>query len=161
MEQLSWQELSSILLEYEDKHNYDTLKTFAAKYYPAATRVEVKSISEYDDSHYFQTYDQESVRFYDEGGRLERPHDRETLLQLFAVSETLNTEVKEVNPTDPLEWFEEQYYGDFCDLNLYGPERGDDLVLDLTLPFPDPTPVYKQAKGDTHALCSDEQALRV
>jgi hypothetical protein len=40
MRQVTWQELSSVLLEYEDKSNYDTLKTFAARYYPTATHVE-------------------------------------------------------------------------------------------------------------------------
>jgi hypothetical protein len=50
MAQLSSQELKNILLEYEEKHNYDTLKTFSKKYYPTATRVEVASFSDYNDT---------------------------------------------------------------------------------------------------------------
>jgi hypothetical protein len=147
MEQLSWQELSRILLEYEEKSNYDALESFAAKYYPTATRVEVEMINEYDDSTYFQTYSTSSVRFYNEEGRLELPHDSETLAILFALSEALKTNFEATPKTDnPLTWLEEQYWGDFCDLNLYGPERGEDLTVDLTSAPPEPTAVYKILK---------------
>jgi hypothetical protein len=143
MEQVSWQELSSILREYEEKHNHDTLKTFTTKYYPTATRVEVESFSEYDDSNYYQTYSVSSTRFYQEEERLEPPRDGEALARLISSSDALRADFEEAKPIDPLTWFEEQYYGDFCDLNLYGPEHGDDLMIDLTSPLAEPTPLYR------------------
>lgn len=153
MTQLSWQELTRILLEYEGKYNYDALKTFVVKYYPTATRVEVETINEYDDSTYFQTYSTSSVRFYNEEERLELPHDGETLAILFALSETLRTDFAATQKTDdPLTWLEEQYWGDFCELNLYGPERGEDLEIDLTSPPPEPTPVYIISKEEAQEL---------
>jgi hypothetical protein len=122
MAQLSWQELKNILLEYEEKHNYDTLKTCAAKYHPPATRVEVVSFSEYDDSNYFQTYSVSSTTFYQEEEQLEPPRDNEVLARLISSSDALRVDFEEAKPSDPLTWFKEQYYGDFCDLDLYGPE---------------------------------------
>jgi hypothetical protein len=152
MKQLSWQELSSILLEYEEKSNYDMLKTFAAKYYPTATRVEVTSISEYDDTQYYLTYDESSVSFYENEKELGLPRKEEEVVRLIASSSTLEADLEAEPATDLLEWLREQYNDDFCDLRLYGPERGDDLLIDLISPSPEPTPVYTFTKGETHAL---------
>lgn len=151
MKQLSWRELSRILREHEEKSNYEALKTFAAKYYPTATRVEVEMANEYDDSSYFQTYSASSVRFHNEEERLELLHDSETLAILFALSESLRTDFAVTQETeDPLTWLEEQYLGDFCEFNLYGPERGEDLRIDLTSPPREPTPVYITSKTEAH-----------
>jgi hypothetical protein len=156
MRQLTWQDLSSILREYEEKHNYDVLRAFAAKYYPTATRVEVLSISDYDDAFYFQTYHLSSTSFFQDEEELYLPHDTSELEKLLAASPTLRADYETEQPSDLAEWLEECCQSDFYDLGLYGPERGDDLTVDLTDACPEPTPVYALEKGDDDALHPDE-----
>jgi hypothetical protein len=156
MEKLSWHQLTDIIREYEDKANFENLSRFCAKYYPTATKVKVASVSEYNDNTYYMTFDRSNTEFFHEDEPLHRVEDETELLLLLAASPVLRAKYSEDKPDDALQWLRDEYDQDFYELELCGPERGDDLEVDLTTPPGEPTVVFRKPKGEPHAVPAHE-----
>ena len=149
--ELSWHDLQRAIEEHEDHHNFHVLKAFCNRFYPGATLITVQAVQEYDDNNYYYSFGPSQITVVRDEQPLLLPDDDVGLLVLLAGSPSLQADLKQTAPEDPVLWLADVYYDEVYNLELCGIEKGYDVEVNLLRPPPPPSRVYTLAAEETQA----------
>ncbi len=147
-QELSWHDLQRVIEEHEDYHNFQVLDAFCNRYYPGATTITVQAVQEYDDNNHYYSFGPSQITVIREEQPLLLPDDDVGLLVLLAESPSLQADLKEAAPEDPVLWLADVYYDEVYNLELCGIEKGYDVEVNLRASPKLPTKVFVKENAE-------------